>query len=212
MTMKNFITMMMVISVFSQICVAQDKTTTVKSEIELKKQWQQLQFRLNSLDRELSAEFLKYTQQQPDFQSIEEYKSWYDSIVPMLKDIERHKEEFIDKSFLEFIKYMSSQKVNIDRYGLIANWQKVYPESIDGLRLLFLNRKKTQFAGDNRLRYPVIILTFKGEKKPVGEAQLLYKKSFGSLNNEFLQMFSDVQIESIEFENLDNMYWKTYKK
>jgi hypothetical protein len=202
--MKNILKIIMVLSVFSQVSMAQHKETNVKQGL-----W--YQYKLDSIDREVSEKNKRRNEQLSVFQSPEEYKLWYDSIVPKLKEVEKHKDKLIDIPFSDFVKFLNSQELNIDHAGLIYNDRKVYPEVIDGLRLYFFNKKKRSVVIDNRWNFPFISLQFKSNKKPFVEALLLFRKYEATFNDEVLKMFSDSQIESIEFFGLDGAYREKYK-
>ncbi|GHT11550.1 hypothetical protein FACS189426_13600 [Bacteroidia bacterium] len=134
-------------------------------------------------------------------ETVEEYKTLYDSIVPCLKLAEKEADNCINKPFSEFLKL-------VDKYGakgievqMIYDLQKQYPQEVFGLRVHFITMQARDFAVKHRLFIPYTVIYFE-ESKPFEKALGLTQKYRGHFTKEVEEFYSDATIKSIEFISL----------
>ena len=136
----------------------------------------------------------------------EEYKVFYDSIVSLLKIAEKDSSSCIGKPFSELVKHLDKCEVKIVRVMLsYYDHQKLYPQYLWGISLMFTTYENSTFARVNYLREPSITVYFDGSK-PYEKAFNLSKKYKGYFKEEVEEFYSDAVVKSISFSLPDDMY------
>ncbi|MDR4952995.1 hypothetical protein REB14_12500 [Chryseobacterium sp. ES2] len=127
--------------------------------------------------------------------SVNEYIAFYNGVVPKLNSVAANKTQFYGHNFSEFYNELLSKNVSIVNLGYGGKTDtgiKYYK-----LRLFFCDSNMDKPALDNKFQIPWITITFQDEIPSQIKSMVL--QYHGEWNNTFVQFFSNMKIESIEF-------------
>jgi len=138
-------------------------------------------------------------------ETVEEYKVLYSKLASRLRIAEKDSSCFIGKPFSELAKHLEKCGVKIESVG-ITNFdsQKVTPQNLYGIRLLFIDNKIWNFALTNELRHPDVYVDF-NEILPYQQALSLVKEYKGNFTEEVEEFYSKATVKSLLFAIPDNL-------
>lgn len=128
-------------------------------------------------------------------QSANDYITFYNGVVPKLNTIASYKTQYYGQNFSNFYNELLNKQINTIRlsYGPKEDPSNEYYI----LRLFFENSDMWAVATDNPFQYPWISITFETEIPPQIKSMVL--QHHGEWNNTFVQFFSNMKIEKIDF-------------
>lgn len=141
--------------------------------------------------------------------SVNDYITFYNEIVPRLNTIASNKAQFYGQNFSKFNTEIHNKNINIVSLGYGSKTDTGIKNYI--LRLYFCDSNMDKPALDNRYQIPVVWITFKDEIPP--QIKSMVQQCYGEWNNTFVEFFSNMKVEKIEFVGLDgyNSYNRSVK-
>ncbi|MEJ5106539.1 hypothetical protein [Chryseobacterium sp. MYb328] len=128
-------------------------------------------------------------------QSVNDYITFYNGVVPKLNTIASNKTQFYGQNFSQFHNELLSKNINI--IGLSYDSKTDTGIKYYILRLFFCDSNMDKPALDNKYQIPWITITFQDEIPPQIKSMVL--QHHGMWNNSFAQFFSNMKIEKIKF-------------
>jgi len=140
----------------------------------------------------------------------EEYKVLNDSIVSLLQITEKNADSYAGKPFSELVKYFNKCGVKITLITVAGHYdsEKVFPQHVYGLTLMFVSKEIDDLASIYDLNSPQVYVDFEGSK-PYKKALSLFKQEddgysrsvtlYGDFTKEAEAFFSDAVIKSIKY-------------
>jgi len=140
-------------------------------------------------------------------QTTNDYITFYNGIVPKLNTIAINKTQFYGHNFSSFYNELLNNNINIVN---LSYGTKVDPSSkYYVLDLFFEDSDMWSIATQNKYQYPWISITFEDEI-PIQIKNMVLQNQ-GQWNNTFVQFFSNMKIEKIQFigvNGYDSTDWK----
>ncbi|MDR3026632.1 hypothetical protein [Chryseobacterium sp.] len=127
--------------------------------------------------------------------SVNEYITFYNGVVPKLNTVAANKTQFYGQNFSKFYNELLNKNVSIVNlgYGSKTDTGRKYYK----LRLFFCDSNMDKPALDNKFQIPWITITFQDEIPSQIKSMVL--QYHGEWNDTFVQFFSNMKIESIDF-------------
>jgi hypothetical protein len=144
----------------------------------------------------------------------EEYRVIYDSIVSLLRPVEKDVNDCIGKPFSELVKRLDKYGVKIIQSGATYREHErgtVEAKYFSGLRAYFTTENINDFARIHYLNKPVMYVRF-NERKPYETYLELAMKYKGAFTEEVEAFYSDAIVKSIGLYHLDDMYQPSHPK
>lgn len=124
-------------------------------------------------------------------QSVNDYITFYNGIVPKINTITSHKTEFYQQNFSKLNAELENKNIKIISLGYGSKTDTGIKNYI--LRLYFCDSNMDKPALDNKFQIPVISITFENEILP--QIKSILQQYHGEWNNAFVQFFSNMKIE-----------------
>ena len=130
-----------------------------------------------------------------------EYSRFYNTITPKLQNVAANKTAFNHQKFSDFYNLLKSRNINI---SMFAYDSKIF-DSKDSylLRIYFTSNENRIYAVNNHYQFPTISILFKN--KIPGEIEKLTKQYHGEWNEDMAKLFSNMEIEKIDFYGINGM-------
>ncbi|MDH6252195.1 hypothetical protein M2347_001922 [Chryseobacterium sp. H1D6B] len=132
-------------------------------------------------------------------QSVNDYITFYNGVVPTLNTIASNKTQFYGQNFSKLLNELLNKNINIINLGVDSKTDTGTKYYL--LALYFCDSSMDKPALDNKFQIPVIWITFQDEI-PSQIKNMMYQ-NHGEWNSSFVQFFSNMKIEKIEFGGLN---------
>ena len=128
-------------------------------------------------------------------QTTTDYINFYNDVVPKLNLLVPNKTQYYGQNFSNF--YNELQNKNINVVMLNYDSKTDTSEKYYTLRLFFSDINMWDVASDNLYRFPILDITF--ENQIPSQIMNMVKQADSKWNANFVQFFSNMKIEKIEF-------------
>jgi hypothetical protein len=128
-------------------------------------------------------------------QTADEYINFYNDVPPKLNSIIPNKTQFYGQPFSDFYNKLQTKNINIALISYDA--KNDIDKELYVLKLYFNNINMWNTASDNSFWFPSVDVTFQNGISP--QIIDMVRQYRGQWNQNFLQFFSSMKIEKIEF-------------
>lgn len=128
-------------------------------------------------------------------QTTNDYVTFYNGVASKLNEVAIYKTQFYGQNFSNFYNELLNKNIAIIDISVDAKTDPGTKYYI--LRLYFSDSNMETIATSNSFRYPWVSITFQNEIPNQIKGMIL--QYHGEWNNNFVQFFSNLKIESIRF-------------
>ncbi|MDH6252194.1 hypothetical protein M2347_001921 [Chryseobacterium sp. H1D6B] len=128
-------------------------------------------------------------------QSVNDYITFYNGVVPKLNTIASNKTQFYGQNFSKFNTELINKNINV--VGLSYDSKTDIGIKYYLIRLFLSDSNMDKPALDNKFQIPWITITFQDEIP--SQITNMVSQNHGEWNSTFIQFFSNMKIEKIDF-------------
>ena len=128
--------------------------------------------------------------------TIKDYKALNDSIASLIKLVDNDSINYVGKSFSEFVKQLDNRGLKIMRISIGHTDRLAITQHVYGVCLRFMTQEDMDFAYDNELSCPYVMIYF-AESKPYEKALDLLRKYQAAFTEEVAEFYGDAIVQSL---------------